>query len=63
MLEVEHTGGQWLARCAGRRGVGGNALEAIRAAIATPQASIGAGSPTLEAWLREHAEQLESEAG
>ena len=63
MLEVEHTAGEWIARCAGRRGVASSALEAIRAAVATPQASIEPETHTLEAWLREHAEQLESEVG
>lgn len=61
MLEVEHAAGEWIARCAGRRGSGTSALEAIRAAVATPQASIERENPALEEWLREHAEQLESE--
>jgi hypothetical protein len=62
MLEVEYAAGEWVAHCAGARGVGSTALEAIRAAVGTDQASIGRDEPTMESWVTEHAEQLESEA-
>jgi hypothetical protein len=63
VLEVEHANGEWVARCGGARGVGATALEAIRAAVARKQASIGSADPSLESWLTEHAARLESEAG
>ena len=63
MLEVEHDRRQWIARCGGRRGVASSALEAIRAAVGAAQASIGLATRPLEAWVAEHAAQLESEAG
>ena len=63
VLEVEYAGGEWVAHCGGARGVGTTALEAIRAAVGSEQASIGSGDPALEPWLAEHAARLESEAG
>ena len=63
MLEVEHAEGKWVARCAGARGVGASALEAIKAAVGGEPASIGRAEPTLETWVAEHAARLESEAG
>jgi hypothetical protein len=63
VLEVEHLGGEWVAHCGGSRAVGKSALEAIRAAVGSEQASIGPRDPMLESWLTEHAAQLESEAG
>jgi len=63
MLEVEHAGGEWVARCAGVRGAGTSALEAITAAVGGEPASIARSHPAFEAWVVEHAEQLESEAG
>jgi hypothetical protein len=63
VLEVEYAGGEWIATCGGSRAVGATALEAIRAAVGSSQASIGSGETALEPWLAEHAAQLESEAG
>ena len=63
VLEVEHAEGEWIARCAGARGVGTSALEAIRAAVGGGPASIGSAQPTLDSWVIEHAARLESEAG
>jgi hypothetical protein len=63
VLEVEHANGEWVAHCGGARGVGATALDAIRAAVAREQASIGSADPSLESWLTEHAARLESEAG
>jgi hypothetical protein len=63
MLEVEYAGGEWVARCAGVRGVGTSALEAITAAVGGEPESIARSHPALESWVIEHAEQLESEAG
>jgi hypothetical protein len=63
MLEVEHAEGEWVARCAGARGVGTSALAAIRAAVGGEPASIGPAAPMLETWVAEHAARLESEAG
>jgi hypothetical protein len=63
VLEVEYAGGEWVAQCGGSRAVGTTALEAIRAAVGSGQASIGSGEAALEPWLTEHAARLESEAG
>ena len=63
MLEVEFAGGKWIAHCSGTRAVGSSALEAIREAVGTAEASIGSSEPTLEAWVTEHAARLEAEAG
>ena len=63
MLEVEYAGGEWVARCAGVRGAGTSALDAITAAVGGEPASIARRHPAFEAWVVEHAEQLESEAG
>jgi hypothetical protein len=63
MLEVEYAGGEWVARCAGVRGVGASALEAITAAIGGEPQSIVRSNPALESWVVEHAQRLESEAG
>jgi hypothetical protein len=63
MLEVEYAGGEWVARCAGVHGAGPSALEAISTAVRGGPASIFRGDPALDAWVVEHAERLESEAG
>jgi hypothetical protein len=63
VLEVEYAGGEWVAHCGGSRAVGASALEAIRAAVGSEQASIGSDLATLEPWLAEHAARLEAEAG
>ena len=62
-LEVEHENGAWVATCAGQRGVGATAQEAITAAVGRETASIGTAAPTIEAWVAAHAAQLEAEAG
>jgi hypothetical protein len=49
--------------CAGVRGVGASALEAITAAIGGEPQSIVRSNPALESWVVEHAQRLESEAG
>ena len=61
MLEVEHSRGEWVARCAGVRGVATTALEAISAAVAGEPESIGWSDPALDSWVVEHAARLESE--
>jgi hypothetical protein len=63
MLEVEFTAGEWTAHCGGVSAVGASALEAISEAVGSEESSIGAAEPTLDAWVAEHAAQLESEAG
>jgi hypothetical protein len=63
MLEVEYASGEWVARCAGVRGVGASALEAITAAVGGGPESIARSDPALDSWVVEHAERLESEAG
>jgi hypothetical protein len=62
MLEVEYAAGEWVARCAGVRGAGPSALEAITAAVGGEPESIARNDPVLESWVVEHAERLESEA-
>ena len=62
-LEVEHANGVWTAVCAGARGVGPTAHEAITAALGTEEATIGSKEHTIEAWVAAHAAQLEAEAG
>jgi len=62
ILEVEYAAGEWIARCGGIRAVRSSALEAIRAAIGTEEASIGTSEPALGAWVAEHAARLEAEA-
>jgi hypothetical protein len=61
-LEVEYEDGEWVANCAGIRGVGSSALEAITAALGREPASIDRREPSLEAWAAEHAQRLEAEA-
>jgi hypothetical protein len=63
MLEVEHAGGQWVARCGSTRADGSSALEAITAAVDSESDSIGSSGSSLGAWLADHAARLESEAG
>jgi hypothetical protein len=63
MLEVEYAGGEWVARCAGVRGAGPSALEAIATAVGGGPASIVRSDSVLDAWVVEHAERLEYEAG
>jgi hypothetical protein len=62
-LEVEYAGGEWFARCAGVHGAGPSALEAITTAVRGGTESIIRTDPALDAWVVEHAERLESEAG
>jgi len=62
-LEVEHETGTWVATCAGKRGIGATAHEAIMAAVGREDASIGTGEPAIQAWIATHAAQLEAEAG
>ena len=62
-LEVEHASGEWTAVCAGARGVGPTAREAITAALGREEAAIGTEERTIEAWVAAHAAQLEAEAG
>jgi hypothetical protein len=63
MLEVEHAGGEWVARCAGVRGAGPSALEAISTAVGGGPESIVRSDSALHAWVAEHAGRLELEAG
>jgi NADPH:quinone reductase-like Zn-dependent oxidoreductase len=62
MLEVEYAAGRWVANCGGTRGVGASAVQAIRDAIGTEEATVGGRDAALEAWVAAHAAQLESEA-
>jgi hypothetical protein len=63
VLEVEHANGEWTAVCAGARGAGSTAKEAITAALGSKGATIGNEEHTIEAWVAAHAAQLEAEAG
>ena len=63
MLEVEYADGKWLASCAGTRGSGSSARDAITTALASGGATIGEGPGVIAAWVAEHAARLEEEAG
>jgi hypothetical protein len=62
-LAVEHVAEQWVATCAGKRGVGATAHEAIATAVGHEDASIGTAEAAIEAWVTTQAAQLESELG
>jgi hypothetical protein len=62
MLEIEYTAGEWVARCAGSRGVGASALDAITAAVGGQPESIVRSDAALESWVFRHAQRLEAEA-
>jgi len=62
MLEVEHDGLEWVARCDGARGAGTSAREAITEALGSDGISIAPSEPDLEAWIAEQAARIEAEA-
>ena len=62
MLEVEHDGLEWVARCDGAVGAGSSAREAITEALGSDGISIGSAEPDLEAWIAEQAARIEAEA-
>jgi len=62
MLDVEYAAGEWVALCAGSRGVGPSALDAITAAVGGEPESIARSDTALESWVVEHAQRLEAEA-
>jgi len=61
MLEVEHDGLEWVARCDGAVGAGSSAREAITEALGSDGISIGS-EPDLETWIAEQAARIEAEA-
>jgi hypothetical protein len=62
VLEVEYAGGEWIARCGGKRAAARTALAAVTDAVDSGGAAIGGADPALAAWLAAHAAQLEAEA-
>ena len=61
-LEVEYAAGEWVARCAGSRGIGASAFDAITAAVGGQPKSIARSDRALESWVLLHAQRLEAEA-
>jgi hypothetical protein len=62
MLEVEHTAGEWTARCGGRRAVAATALEALSEAVGSDRTAIGSSGSGVATWLSAQAAKLEDEA-
>jgi len=62
-LMIRKTESGWLATCGPNSGESDRAADAIRAALAGSPPEVGKTAETLDAWIAEHAAELERIAG